>query len=253
MKVLIVEDEKLAAERIQTLLAEYDPGIEVVAVLESIEDTVSYLSAHVQPDIMLLDIHLSDGHSFQIFRHVHYRGPVIFTTAYDNYALEAFRHFSIDYILKPVTQQALATALNKYRNIRWGMNTGTDTGTLLQRPFTQSTCKKRFLGKVGQRLFFIESTDIAYFQADNKIVYLVDKDGNQFIVDYTLERLEQLLDPAEFFRLNRRFIVRMSMISQVKPYYNNRLKVSLKGMSIEESGMIISRDRVAEFRTWAES
>ena len=253
MKVLIVEDEKLAAERIQTLLTEYDPGIEVVAVLESIEDTVSYLSAHVQPDIMLLDIHLSDGHSFQIFRQVHYRGPVIFTTAFDNYALEAFRHFSIDYILRPVTLQALATALNKFRNIRWEMNMGADAGTLLQRPFTQSICKKRFLGKVGQRLFFIESTDIAYFQADNKIVYLIDKEGNQFIVDYTLERLEQLLDPAEFFRLNRRFIVRMSMISQVKPYYNNRLKVSLKGMGIEESGMVISRDRVAEFRAWAES
>lgn len=251
MKVVIIEDEKLATERLQTLLKEYDASIEVIACLESIEETVSFLKQRAAPDLLLLDIHLSDGHGFEIFKQVHYQRPVIFTTAYDQYALNAFQLFSIDYILKPVSLEALASAINKFRQM-----TATYAGidfSQLPSPASMSNGKKRFLGKVGQRLFFIESADIVYFQADNKIVHLVDKEGNRYVVDYTLEKLELLLDPREFFRLNRRFIVRINAIQQVKPYYNNRLKISLKGCSVPEADMVISRDRVAEFRAWAES
>jgi DNA-binding LytR/AlgR family response regulator len=250
MKVIVVEDERVAAERLKTLLLEYDPAMEVVACLESVEETVAYLKSHAHPDLLLLDIHLSDGRSFEIFNQVHYNKPVVFTTAYDQYALEAFSMFSVDYILKPVTAEALATALNKYRNIAASFSLP-DYNRLVPQ-IKENNNKKRFLGKVGQRLFFIDTVDIAFFQADNKIVYLVDKTGNRFVVDYTMERLEVVLDAKEFFRLNRRYIVRMSAIEQVKPYFNNRLKLLVKG-SQQQDEMVISREKVAEFRQWADA
>ena len=250
MKVAIVEDEKLATERLIMILKEYDSSVEVVACLESIDDTVQYLRQHKHPEMLLLDIHLSDGHCFEIFKQVQYNRPVIFTTAYDQYALDAFKMFSIDYILKPVTLEAMAVAMNKLRSMTAGF-TGIDDYWSLY-PAVLHNYKKRFLGKVGQRLFFIEAADIAYFQADNKIVHLVDKEGNRYVVDHKMEDLEYILDPREFFRLNRRFIVRINAIKQVRPYYNNRLKQALKGCSPPDD-MVISRDRVAAFKLWAET
>ncbi|MBL7742178.1 MAG: response regulator transcription factor [Chitinophagaceae bacterium] len=250
MKIVIVEDEKLAAERLQTVLHEYDPAIEIVACLESIEETVRYLKQKPHPDLILLDIHLSDGHSFEIFKQVSYNKPVIFTTAYDSYALDAFKLFSIDYILKPVTLDALAAAMNKFRSLAVSFS-ATDLQKL-NTGWQSNRYKKRFLGKVGQRLFFIDVHDIAFFQADNKIVYLVDKEGNRYVTEHTMEKLEEQLDPQQFFRLNRRFIVRINAIEQVKPYYNNRLKICVKGIN-ESEDMVISRDRVADFKSWAEA
>lgn len=250
MKIVIVEDEKLAAERLQTLLQEYDPTIEIAACLESVEETVKYLKQKTYPDLLLLDIHLSDGHSFEIFKQVSYSKPVIFTTAYDNYALEAFKMFSIDYILKPVTLDALAAAMNKLKSLAISFSSN-DLNRLMPE-WQNSLYKKRFLGKVGQRLFFIDTGDIAFFQADNKIVYLIDKEGNRYVVEHTMEKLEEQLDPQQFFRLNRRFIVRINAIEQVRPYYNNRLKLAVKGCN-QPDDMVISRDRVAAFKQWAEA
>ena len=250
MKIIIVEDEKLAAERLKTLVKEYDSSIDVLACLESVEETVQYLRHHAAPDLLLLDIHLSDGHRFEIFSQVQYKGPVIFTTAYDQYALEAFKMFSIDYILKPVTLEALATALNKFRNLSASF-AAADYRQLMPQ-LTSREYKKRFLGKVGQRLFFVDIADIAYFQADNKVVYLVDKEGNRYVVEHTMEKLMAMVNPNEFFRLNRRYIVRITAIQQVKPYFNGRLKLSVKGSQQPEE-MVISRERVSEFKQWAEA
>jgi DNA-binding LytR/AlgR family response regulator len=250
MKVIIVEDEKLAAERLVTLLNDYDASIEVMACLESIEETVQYLKQSAHPDVLLLDIHLSDGHSFEIFKQVSYSRPVIFTTAYDQYALEAFKMFSIDYILKPVTQEALAAALNKLKSVSVSFS-AIDFNRILPE-FKEQRYKKRFLGKVGQRLFFINTEDICFFQANNKIVYLIDKEGNRYVVEHTMENLENQLDPQQFFRLNRSFIVSIDAIQQVKPYYNSRLKLSVKCMTNQED-MVVSRDRVAEFKQWADA
>ncbi len=250
MKLIIVEDEQLAAERLMTMLKKYDPSVEVIACLESIEDTVRFLKSHSHPDLLLLDIHLSDGHSFEIFKQVSYNGPVIFTTAYDIYALEAFKLLSIDYILKPITQDALAAALNKFKSLSLTFNAAQLRSTMPS--MQEHRYKKRFLGKVGQRLFFIDINEIAFFQADNKIVYLVDRSGTRYIVEHTMEKLEEQLDPRQFFRLNRKFIVSIQAIQQVKPYFNSRLKLSVLGAPQQEE-MVISRDRVAEFRQWAES
>lgn len=250
MRVVIIEDEKLAAERLVTLLKQCDSSIEVLACLESVEESVQYLSSHPYPDLLLLDIHLSDGQCFEIFKQVKYQNPVIFTTAYDQYAMEAFKIFSIDYILKPVTQQSLTAAINKLKSLP--VSFGNTDLNRLSALLNEQRYKNRFLGKVGQRLFFIPAEQVAYFQADNKIVYLTDHAGNRYVVDYTMEQLTELLNPRQFFRLNRSFIVCINAIQQVKPYYNSRLKLSLVGNSSAEE-MIVSRDRVADFKVWAEA
>jgi DNA-binding LytR/AlgR family response regulator len=253
MKVLIVEDEQLAAVRLQLLLQEYDPAIEVMACLESIEETVRWLQTRPQPDLMLLDISLSDGHSFEIFKRVPTQKPVIFTTAYDNYALEAFHHFSIDYILKPVTAEALAAAMNKYRSIAAAF-VPAPYGALADQwqQISNQPVKSRFLAKVGQRLFFIQEEEVAFFMAENKIVYLGDRSGNRFIINYTLEKLEPLLNSRLFFRINRKTIVHADAIEQMKPFAGNRMKLHIKGWPPTEE-IIISRERVAGFKQWADS
>ncbi|PZR28786.1 MAG: DNA-binding response regulator [Citrobacter freundii] len=251
MKVLIVEDELLAAQRLQLMIGQYDPGITDIHCSDSVQDTIAWLEEHPAPDLILSDIQLSDGHSFDIYRRMDYKGPVVFTTAYDQYAVEAFSHFSIDYILKPVTAEALAKALDKYKQI---IAPQVDYQQLLlkvqQGPAEQF--KTRFLGRIGQRLQFVDSDDISFFHADNKIVYLTDKQGTRYLIDFTLEKLEQLLNPRQFFRLNRRYIVRYSAIEFIKPHLNSRLKLTVKGAALQDE-FIISRDRVAEFKAWAES
>lgn len=252
MQIMIAEDEMLAASRLQHLLKECEPQANIVCCAESVEEAVDYLKQHAAPDLLLFDIQLSDGHSFEIFKRVRVSSPVIFTTAYDQYAIDAFKLFSIDYILKPVTVEALRQAIHKYRTMAASF-VPADYAQLLSslpKPGLPSY-KSRFLAKVGQRLFFVQTEDVAYFQADNKLVYLVDKSGNRYLIDYTLERLESMLNPKEFFRLNRRFIVKVSAIEHVKPYLNSRLKLCIKGANQDD--LIISRERVAEFKTWAEA
>lgn len=253
MDVLIIEDELLAAERLQMLVKNYDASVNIVASLESIDDAVQWLQTKQLPDLIFADIHLSDGHCFEIFKKVNLQKPVIFTTAYDSYALDAFRLFSIDYILKPVTAEALAAALNKYKTLATGFAVKNYSllGDSVKENFG-ARYKDRFLARVGQRSFFINADEVAHFFADNKVVYLVDTEGNRFIINFTLEKLEPLLDPHDFFRINRKMIIHSKAIEQVKPYFNNRLKLSLKGSRPDEE-IIISRERVAGFKEWADA
>ncbi len=252
MNILIVEDELLAAERLQLLLKQYDPAIKVLASLESIEESVQWLQTKPHPDLLLMDIQLSDGHSFEIFNQVKLSRPVIFTTAFDNYAINAFQHFGIDYILKPVTAEALASAIQKYKSMSKVFSPGDYHvwANGLKDKF-HSRFKDRFLAKIGSRTFFIQTDEIAYFYADNKIVYLADREGNRFIINYTIEKLEPLLDPYYFFRINRKMIVHSKMIDLIKPYFNNRLKLSLRNLNLQDE-IIISRERVAAFKKWAD-
>ena len=250
MKVLIVEDERPAAERLQLLLQNYDPAMEIAGPLESIEETVNYLENQPHPDLILLDIQLADGHSFEIFNRISYTRPLIFVTAYDSYALEAFRLLSIDYILKPVSSKLLFEALDKYRLLSTAFSpiiTPPPAEILQERRY-----KDRFLGKVGKRLFFINIADVAFFEAENKVVHLTDITGKRYLVEYKMEELAAILDPAKFFRLNRSFIVHIQAIQQVKPYHNHRLRILVSGASPQDE-LIIARDRVPEFRQWAEA
>jgi DNA-binding LytR/AlgR family response regulator len=253
MDVVIIEDEMLAAERLQLLIKNYDPSINIIACLESIEESILWLQTKPLPDLLFVDIHLSDGHSFEIFKKVTLQKPVIFTTAFDNYALDAFQLFSIDYILKPVSAEALGAAINKYKNIASSL-VATNYALLsdqVKENFS-SRYKNRFIAKVGSRSFFLHADEVAYFFADNKIVYLVDKEGNRFIINFTLEKLVPLLDPHHFFRINRKMIIHAKAVDQVKPYFNNRLKLILKGIKADEE-IIISRERVNDFKEWADS
>lgn len=252
MDAIIIEDEMLAAERLQSIIKNYDASINVVAVLESIEESVQWLQAKPHPDLLFVDIHLSDGHSFEIFKKINLQKPVIFTTAFDNYALDAFHLFSIDYILKPVTAEALATAMNKYKSLAAMAAVNYSLLSDAVKDNFGTRYKNRFLAKVGQRSFFLQADEVAYFFADNKIVYLVDKEGNRFIINFTLEKLEPLLDPHDFFRINRKMIIHSKAIEQVKPYFNNRLKLLLKGVKADED-IIISRERVGDFKEWADT
>lgn len=254
MNILIIEDEILATQRLQILLKEYDPSINIVGCLESVEETVNWLNKRTHPDLMLMDIHLSDGHSFEIFKKATTQKPIIFTTAYENYAIDAFQLFSIDYILKPVTSEALAAAINKYKNLSTGFAASADYGSIMEQVkdnFT-SRYKNRFLTKVGQRLFFVQVDEVAYFHADNKIVFLVDREGNRFVINTTLEKLELMLDPRHFFRINRKVIIHADVIEQVKPVANNRLKIVLRGIQTQED-ITISREKVPEFKLWADN
>lgn len=251
MKILIIEDEPIAAQRLQMMLKQYDASIEVLGCLESIEDSVNWMQENPPPDLLLLDIQLSDGFSFEIFKKIDYKKPVIFTTAYNDYALEAFRYLSIDYLLKPVNFQTLQTALNKYKLITSQQQIDYNEIFKALKKIPAEQYKDRFLARIGQRFIFVKTNDIAYFRAEDKIVYLVDKKANKLPVDFTLEKLETLLDPRIFFRLNRKIIISIDSIAQIKPYSNSRLVLHLKdGQKSEE--MIVSRERVPEFRQWAE-
>lgn len=253
MNILIVEDEQLAQERLLLLIKAYDPTIKIAGCLESVEETVNWLNTKPHPDLILLDIHLSDGQSFEIFKRTQTQKPIIFITAYENYAVDAFRLFSIDYILKPVTAEALATAINKYKNLK-DIFTPADYRLLTEQvnDIYAANYRTRFLAKVGQRLFFIAASEVAYFAADNKIVFLIDREGNRFIINSTIEKLETELNPKDFFRLSRKIIIHADAIDQVRPCQSNRLKLRLKGIAASEE-IIISRERVADFKQWADN
>ena len=254
MRMVIIEDEPLAVERLQFLLQQYDPHSSVDASLESIDEAVKWLSENPHPDLILSDIQLSDGSAFEIFKKIRISSPIIFTTAYDKYALDAFKLLSIDYLLKPFTLEALTNAMHKLKMLQSrpaqpAINYE-DVIKLLQAK--APTYKTRFTGKIGNRLFFIETTNIAVFYSDNKIVHMVAMDNAHYIAEHTLEHLEGLLDTSSFFRINRSMIVNINAIRQVKPYDNNRLHVVLKN-NIKPEEAIVSRERVVDFRRWADN
>jgi DNA-binding LytR/AlgR family response regulator len=253
MKTIIIEDESLAAERVKILLQQIDSDIHVLAVLDSIEESVNWLKNNTWPDFIILDIHLSDGSAFHIFQKLQINIPVIFVTAFDQYAIDAFKVLSVDYLLKPVSAEALSFSINKLKQFHLQQKPSIDYDMLAK--FINSDkeiYKTKFLCKIGRKKFFIFSKEVSFFYADNKIVYLVCADGVKYIVDYSMEELQSMLDPKDFFRSNRSTIVNVMYITIIKPYINHRLKIYMKiGSATEE--IIVSRERVADFRNWAKN
>lgn len=251
MNVLIIEDETLAAERLAELLIKYDSAIQVLEILDSVEDSVAWMLTHPSPDLILMDIHLSDGLSFSIFNQVPVHSPIIFTTAFDQYAIQAFKVNSIDYLLKPVSFISLAQSMQKWKTLASGHYVWATTNlkkvaeTLMQQ---NRNYKTRFLVKYGDNLQFKNTSDVAYFYADGKIAYLVTTDNKRFVIEYTLEELEELLDLSLFFRLNRKVIVQLHSIKQIKSSLHGRLKVLVQPTPDFE--MYVSRERVADFKAW---
>lgn len=253
MNTIIVEDETLAADRIKLLLQQVDASIEVIKVLDSIEETVQWLQMNPLPDFIVADIHLSDGSAFRIFEKINIQIPVIFTTAYDKYAIDAFKILSVDYLLKPVTAETLSFAINKLKQFHLHEKPAIDYNKLAKFISNEKEAyKTKFLCSLGRKKFFIFSKEVSFFCADDKIVYLVSAEGVRYIINSSIEELQSQLDPADFFRANRSDIINVIHISMIKPYINHRLQLFMKaGASAEE--ILVSRKRVADFRKWAKN
>ena len=249
MKILIVEDENAAARRLEKLLSEVAPEAIVLQRLDSVEASVLWLRNNPHPDLILLDIHLADGASFEIFEHVRVSCPVIFTTAYDEYALKAFKVNAVDYLLKPIKTNELAAALDKYQ--RLFRNTSPDYSALLEtlRKQDGQNFLRRMLIRFGSSIKLVDMSDAAYFYTKDKITFLVTRStGKRFPVDYPLDKLEGLLDDKVFFRINRQFIINVAAIKEMHPYSKSRVKVELEHPIDLET--IVSTERSAEFKKW---
>ena len=248
MTILIIEDEEATARKLKRMLAEVAPTATVVGLLGSVEESVAWLKAQPAPDLILLDIELADGQSFEIFNQVTVQSPVIFATAYDEYAMKAFRVNSIDYLLKPVSYDSLVAALQKYQSMKRQF-TQTDLESLKEAMGLQKTeYKTRFLINVGTRLRTIETTDVAYFYSEEKITFLITKDNQRLPIDYSLDKLTPILNPADFFRANRQFLLSLSAIKNIHTYSNSKLKLELQPDPKTE--VFISKEKVSGFKEW---
>ncbi|MBT8229115.1 MAG: LytTR family DNA-binding domain-containing protein [Bacteroidia bacterium] len=248
MKCIIAEDEAVAARRMQKLLEEND--IEVLRVCKSIIQIKSAVEEIGEPDLYFFDIHLSDGIVFEVFELCTLKSPVIFTTAFDQYAIKAFKQNSVDYLLKPIDRTELKNALNKYK-AHHGIQTTPDLGALSQMIFNQisnTQFKERFRIKIGDRLRSVQTKDIILFYSKDKINYLATENNRSYPLDLSLDELSSSLDPKMFFRINRSAIVNIEFIENVISYTNSRLKIEIAGFDHEE--LIVARDRVKKFKEW---
>lgn len=247
MNVLIIEDEKLAADDLIELLHSYDSSITVLAVLDSVKSSIEWLT-HNSCDLIFLDIQLSDDISFSIFKKINVQTPVIFCTAYDQYAIRAFTLNSIDYLLKPIDFSRLSAALTKFQTLQQPAKQPDISMLLDAMRNMQVNYQKRFSVHSGEQIISIPTTDIAYFYAQHRYVILFTKTNEQYIIDYTLDKLEQVLDPDVFFRINRQFILSFQSIKSMLPYTKGRIKIEVEPSCKEET--IVSIDRASRFKDW---
>ena len=252
MKVVIIEDEVPAAEKLERYLNKFSTSIEVVARLNSVSSSVQWLQNNQESiDLIFMDIQLIDGLSFQIFQGLKVKKPVIFTTAFNEFALDAFKVNSIDYLLKPITFTDLSASLNKFETLKQQFQNSENQSTKLQNieaSLKRKDYKTRFMVKLGEHIRSITTDSIILFYAEGRDVFLVTNQNRKFIIDYTLEALQDILDPNVFFRMNRTFIVNINAIKDVIVYSNSRLKILLSQEFDKE--IIVSREKVNEFKAW---
>jgi DNA-binding LytR/AlgR family response regulator len=248
MKALVIEDEILASKHLLQVLEEVG-DISVIAVIESITETIEWFRINPQPDIVFMDIHLADGSAFEIFRHTDITCPIVFTTAYDEYAMKAFKVNSIDYLLKPIEATDVQDALKKLKGLSGAENLNTALNNLLASYGKTSKYKKHFLvPSKGDKLIPVQTSDLACFCIDAGIVKALSADGKSYIFDYTLDELADLLDPEVFFRANRQFIISRGAIKDIDIWFNSRLSVNLR-IAVPEK-ILISKARISEFKKW---
>lgn len=246
MKVLILEDENLAAENIAAMLKEADRDIEIVGSLRSVESATEWLNRNPHPDLIVSDVQLLDGLCFEIFSRVKLDMPVIFTTAFDQYAIRAFEVHSIDYLLKPIQQSKLEQSLKKLKSRSQPPVKFEEVLSYLKSQ--QQEYKSRFMVRIGQRILAIPVENIAYFSSESKLTYIVTSDNKRYPFDLPLDEVDQQLDPKIFFRINRQYIVRFSAIAEIHPYFKGRIKLKLNPDQSEE--IVVSSERTPEFKKW---
>ncbi|GAB3507978.1 LytTR family DNA-binding domain-containing protein [Spirosoma knui] len=249
MNVVIVEDEDRNARQLERLLKKYDPTIHILTQLPSVNEAVEWFTHHPMPDLAFMDIHLEDGLAFRIFDQLTINLPVIFTTAYDEYVLKAFKVNSIDYLLKPVDYDELVAALEKFKTLR-SQPAHPDLTTLLQyiQKSPSSGFKERFMVSLGTKIHSVEVTDIAYFFSEEKATFMLTKAGQLLPLEYSLDQLSDLLNPSHFFRVNRQFIVARTALQTVHAYSAGKFKLDLSPASRHE--VFVSMSRLSEFKDW---
>ncbi|UZR95034.1 LytR/AlgR family response regulator transcription factor [Chondrinema litorale] len=252
MKIVIIEDETLAAKKMEQMLQRYSDENEIVAQLPSVEEAVEWLSENDEPDLIMADIQLSDGLSFEVFQEVKVKCPVIFTTAYDEYAIEAFKVNSIDYLLKPVRYNKLEEALEKLNNMSESLqkavrNSKIDTliGLLGKE---KKVYKQRFLVKYGRKIKSVKAHEIAYFISEDKVVFIITFDNRKYAVNHSLEQLEEMMDPGIFFRINRQYLIHIDATQNIFPYFKGRLKIELTPTTNDE--IVVSSHKAPLFKEW---
>jgi len=249
MRVIIIEDEIPAARRLATLLQQTDDQIEIVKKLDSVESSVKYLPSAHDIDLIFMDIQLADGLSFDIFCQIDLQTPVIFTTAFDQYALKAFKVNSLDYLLKPIDPRELSRAVDKYR--QWFPKTSkglSDKVEKLAGEISMARYKERLLIKRGKQLHFLKTDATAYYFADGKLCYAIDFNGNRYLVENNLNQLEEILAPNQFFRINRHLVVNIESVKKIHAWLGGRLKLELLPPMAADT--IVSRERVSGFKDW---
>lgn len=251
MKVVIVEDEHLTAERIRTLLNKIDPEISVLSVIDSVSKAVAWFGKHERPDLVFMDIQLADGISFDIFDRIAIDAPVIFITAYQEYAIRAFKVNSVDYLLKPITEHDLKAALDKYKSLfQKEMSLPAIGSDLLAsiRQMISKPYKNRFMVKVGDRIKSVDVEHILFFFSQQKGSFMHTDENRNYAVDYTLDKLAEVLDPALFHRINRKYLCSHRAIVELIALSGSKLKVRLQNS--EDDQIYISRERLASFKEW---
>jgi DNA-binding LytR/AlgR family response regulator len=252
MNVLIIEDEPQAAQRLEKLVVELMPSAQIQAKLDSVRSVVRWLESNPMPELIFMDIQLADGLSFSIFEQTEILSPVIFTTAYDEYALQAFKVNSIDYILKPVDKEDLQHALKKFKNLSGGHGSTAIKASVEQviRHLSKKY-KNRFVVKVGEHLKSVEVNDILFFFSLEKATFAQTRDGRKHILDFTLDQVQEMVSPEQFFRINRKYIVALDAMADIIHYTNSRIKLILK--TSDDTDVIVARERVSDFKSWLDS
>lgn len=249
MNIVIIEDEELAARRLEGMILSYDPEVKVLAMLESVAGAIDWFSSNPEPDLIFLDIHLEDGLSFSIFEKVKISAPIIFTTAFDEYAIKAFKLKSIDYLLKPVIQEELNQAIRKYREWNRQSKPVVDLSSLYEIiGRNPKHFRSRFSIPVGQKIKTIPVEEVAYFYSSEGITFLVTRDRIEYPLDSSLEKLAGEVDPLQYFRINRQYLVSLKSIGNVHIYPKSKLKIDLLPAAHEE--VFVSIDRVVQFKRW---
>jgi len=249
MKLLIIEDEAPAFRRLQKLLTEINPDHEIVEVIDSVEDSVNWLKNHQAPDLIFMDIQLSDGISFEIFEKINITKPVIFTTAFDEYMLRAFKVNSIDYLLKPIKKEDLEASLLKYRQIHLANNSGINLNELISHiKLDDKKYKSRFLIKLGEKLISVEVDNVAFFYTHNGLIYLKTLQEKSYVVDFTLDELSEQLDPNTFYRANRQTLIQFKAIKAVHKWHKGKLLI--EPIVEHQEKITISTEKATDFKNW---
>ena len=248
MKVLIIEDEGRAATRLEKLLKAIDPTINIVSVIETVRESIEYLKTETV-DLIFSDIQLADGLSFEIYKSVDINCPIVFTTAYDQYAIEAFDTNGIDYLLKPIESERLKKALTKFKQLNQNNSSSQDLQQLLEQfGKKDGSYKRRFMIKVGEKIKTIPTENINAFYSEQKGTYLLTNEGRNYVLDDSLEQVSTKLDPAIFFKISRKIVVNINAIDEIIAHSNSRLKLKIPFLELDE--VIVAREKVNDFKAW---